>query len=175
MISGYDKKQSWSTNINNNIQTVKTKYISKHLGNSKRHAIKTITLENNNFKTNYKYGENLNLSGLSLKVTKESGETTTVPITSGMISGYNPNKLGNQTLTINYEGKQFTTVVNVVDYVKDITLTPPTKNEYKIGETLNLVGGSITEKMASGAKGSTIALTNSIVSGFDSTTPGTKI
>ena len=81
-----------------------------------------------------------------------------------MISGYNPNKLGNQTLTINYEGKQFTTVVNVVDYVKDITLTPPTKNEYKIGETLNLVGGSITEKMASGANGSTKALTNNMVS-----------
>ena len=91
-----------------------------------------------------------------------------------MISGYNPNKLGNKTLTINYEGKQFTTVVNVVDYVKDITLTPPTKNEYKIGETLSLVGGSITEKMASGANGSIIALTNNMISGFDSTTPGTK-
>jgi len=41
-------------------------------------SIKTITLENNNFKTNYKYGENLDLSGLTLKVTKESGEISTV-------------------------------------------------------------------------------------------------
>ena len=97
-------------------------------------AIKTITLENNNFKTNYKYGENLDLSGLTLKVTKESGEISTVAVTTGMISGYNPNKLGSQTLTINYEGKQFTIVVNVVDYVTDIILTPPTKDEYKIPE-----------------------------------------
>jgi len=174
MISGYDKTKVGAQTVTITYTDSENKVHKQTFGVTVKDAIKTITLENNNFKTNYKYGENLNLSGLSLKVTKESGATTTVPITSGMISGYNPNKLGNQTLTINYEGKQFTTVVNVVDYVKDITLTPPTKNEYKIGETLNLVGGSITEKMASGAKGSTIALTNSIVSGFDSTTPGTK-
>ena len=174
MISGYDKTKVGAQTVTITYTDSENKVHKQTFGVTVKDAIKTITLENNNFKTNYKYGENLNLSGLSLKVTKESGATTTVPITSGMISGYNPNKLGNQTLTINCEGKQFTTVVNVVDYVKDITLTPPTKNEYKIGETLNLVGGSITEKMASGAKGSTIALTNSIVSGFDSTTPGTK-
>ena len=174
MISGYNKAQVGAQTITITYTDSENKVHKQTFGVTVKDAIKTITLENNNFKTNYKYGENLNLSGLSLKVTKESGATTTVPVTSGMISGYNPNKLGNQTLTINHEGKQFTTVVNVVDYVKDITLTPPTKNEYKIGETLNLVGGSITEKMASGANGSTKALTNNMVSGFDSTTPGTK-
>ena len=174
MISGYNKTQVGAQTITITYTDSENKVHKQTFGVTVNDAIKTITLENNNFKTNYKYGENLNLSGLSLKVTKESGATTTVPVTSGMISGYNPNKLGNQTLTINYEGKQFTTVVNVVDYVKDITLTPPTKNEYKIGETLSLVGGSITEKMASGANGSIIALTNNMISGFDSTTPGTK-
>ena len=174
MISGYNKAQVGAQTITITYTDSENKVHKQTFGVTVKDAIKTITLENNNFKTNYKYGENLNLSGLSLKVTKESGATTTVPVTSGMISGYNPNKLGNQTLTINHEGKQFTTVVNVVDYVKDITLTPPTKNEYKIGETLNLVGGSITEKMASGANGSTKALTNNMVSGFNSTTPGTK-
>ena len=174
MISGYNKTQVGAQTVTITYTDSENKVHNQTFGVTVKDAIKTITLENNNFKTNYKYGENLNLSGLSLKVTKESGATTTVPVTSGMISGYNPNKLGNQTLTINYEGKQFTTVVNVVDYVKDITLTPPTKNEYKIGETLSLVGGSVTEKMASGANGSTIGLTNNMVSGFDSTTPGTK-
>ena len=174
MISGYNKTQVGAQTITITYTDSENKVHKQTFGVTVNDAIKIITLENNNFKTNYKYGENLNLSGLSLKVTKESGATTTVPVTSGMISGYNPNKLGNQTLTINYEGKQFTTVVNVVDYVKDITLTPPTKNEYKIGETLSLVGGSITEKMASGANGSIIALTNNMISGFDSTTPGTK-
>ena len=174
MISGYNKTQVGAQTVTITYTDNENNVHTQTFGVRVEDSIKTITLENNNFKTNYKYGENLDLSGLTLKVTKESGEISTVAVTTGMISGYNPNKLGSQTLTINYEGKQFTIVVNVVDYVTDIILTPPTKNEYKIGESLSLVGGSITEKMASGANGSTISLTNSMVSGFDSTTPGTK-
>ena len=174
MISGYNKTQVGAQTVTITYTDNENNVHTQTFGVRVEDSIKTITLENNNFKTNYKYGENLDLSGLTLKVTKESGEISTVAVTTGMISGYNPNKLGSQTLTINYEGKQFTIVVNVVDYVTDIILTPPTKNEYKIGESLSLVGGSITEKMESGANGSTISLTNSMVSGFDSTTPGTK-
>ena len=174
MISGYNKTQVGAQTVTITYTDNENNVHTQTFGVRVEDSIKTITLENNNFKTNYKYGENLDLSGLTLKVTKESGEISTVAVTTGMISGYNPNKLGSQTLTINYEGKQFTIVVNVVDYVTDIILTPPTKDEYKIGESLSLVGGSITEKMASGANGSTISLTNSMVSGFDSTTPGTK-
>ena len=174
MISGYNKTQVGAQTVTITYTDNENNVHTQTFGVRVEDSIKTITLENNNFKTNYKYGENLDLSGLTLKVTKESGEISTVAVTKGMISGYNPNKLGSQTLTINYEGKQFTIVVNVVDYVTDIILTPPTKDEYKIGESLSLVGGSITEKMASGANGSTISLTNSMVSGFDSTTPGTK-
>ena len=174
MISGYNKTQVGAQTVTITYTDNENNVHTQTFGVRVEDSIKTITLENNNFKTNYKYGENLDLSGLALKVTKESGEISTVAVTTGMISGYNPNKLGSQTLTINYEGKQFTIVVNVVDYVTDIILTPPTKDEYKIGESLSLVGGSITEKMASGANGSTISLTNSMVSGFDSTTPGTK-
>ena len=174
MISGYNKTQVGAQTVTITYTDNENNVHTQTFGVRVEDSIKTITLENNNFKTNYKYGENLDLSGLTLKVTKESGEISTVAVTTGMISGYNPNKLGSQTLTINYEGKQFTIVVNVVNYVTDIILTPPTKDEYKIGESLSLVGGSITEKMASGANGSTISLTNSMVSGFDSTTPGTK-
>ena len=174
MISGYNKTQVGAQTVTITYTDNENNVHTQTFGVRVEDSIKTITLENNNFKANYKYGENLDLSGLTLKVTKESGEISTVAVTTGMISGYNPNKLGSQTLTINYEGKQFTIVVNVVDYVTDIILTPPTKDEYKIGESLSLVGGSITEKMASGANGSTISLTNSMVSGFDSTTPGTK-
>ena len=174
MISGYNKTQVGAQTVTITYTDNENNVHTQTFGVRVEDSIKTITLENNNFKTNYKYGENLDLSGLTLKVTKESGEISTVAVTTGMISGYNPNKLGSQTLTINYEGKQFTIVVNVVDYVTDIILTPPTKDEYKIAESLSLVGGSITEKMASGANGSTISLTNSMVSGFDSTTPGTK-
>ena len=93
----------------------------------------------------------------------------------GFVNGYNPEKLDSQTVTVEYKGFKDSFNVTVSDYVKDIKLTPPTKNTYRIGETLSLTGGSITEIMASGANGKTIALTSSMVSGFESTTPGTKI
>ena len=50
----------------------------------------------------------------------------------------------------------------------------PTKKQYIIGDTLDLTGGSITEVYASGKLGNKYNLTKDIVSGFDSTTPGTK-
>ena len=174
MISGYDKTTLGA-------QTVTITYVDAE-GNSHTQTfgvtvideVKSITLVDNGFKKNYKYDENLDLTGLSLKVETDSGKITYVPVTAGMVSGYNPKELGNQTLDITYDGVVNTVSVNVVDYVKDITLNAPTKNEYKIGESLDLTGGSISEVMASGATGNTIALTPGMVTGFDSTTEGKK-
>ena len=174
MISGYNK-----TNLG--AQTVIITYVDAE-GNTHTQTfgvtvvdqVSSITLVDNGFKKNYKYGDNLDLTGLSLKVTTDSGNVTYVPVTAGMVSGYEPTQLGNQTLNITYDGVVNTVSVNVVDYVKDITLNAPTKNEYKIGESLELTGGSISEVMASGATGNTIALTPGMVTGFDSSTEGKK-
>ena len=125
-------------------------------------------------KTTYKYGESLDLSGLTLTVVRPSGTTPNVPVTASMTSGYNPNTLGNQTITITYGDKTATYVVNVEDYLKDIELVKPTKVTYKKGETLDLTGASITEVMASGAKVTGVAVTSSMVSSLDTTTEGAK-
>ena len=136
--------------------------------------VKSISLKDTGFKKDYKYGENLDLDNLSIVVQYISGKTEEVPVTSGMVTGYNPKTLGNQELTIKYGDFEVKTSVSVKDYIKDIKLTPPDKKEYKINESLSLTGGSITEVMASGATGNVISLTQDMVSGFDSTTPGTK-
>ena len=136
--------------------------------------VKSISLKDTGFKKDYKYGENLDLDNLSIVVQYISGKTEEVPVTSGMVTGYNPKTLGNQELTIKYGDFEVKTSVSVKDYIKDIKLTPPDKKEYKINESLSLTGGSITEVMASGATGNVISLTQNMVSGFDSTTPGTK-
>ena len=125
-------------------------------------------------KTTYKYGESLDLSGLTLTVVRPSGTTPNVPVTASMASGYDPNTLGNQTITITYGDKTTTYVVNVEDYLKDIELVKPTKVTYKKGETLDLTGASITEVMASGAKVTGVAVTPSMVSSLDTTTEGAK-
>lgn len=125
-------------------------------------------------KTTYKYGENLDLTGVTLTVTRPSGVTTGVKITQDMISGYKPDQLGEQNVTISYGEKTKTFKVNVKDYLKDIELVKPSTVTYKLNEPLDLTGASITEVMASGTKNKGIQVTLNMVSEFDSSTKGTK-
>ena len=172
MISGYTSTKIGKQNVT--ITYVDDKTYTKDFVVTVKDTISEISLNDKDFKKIYKYGDNLDLSYLSINVKYNSGKAENIPVTTGMISGYNPQKLGDQELTITYNEKSLKTSVTIKDYIKDIKLTPPTKNEYKINESLSLAGGSITEVMASGVNGNTISLTKNMVSGFDSTTPGIK-
>ena len=172
MISGYTSTKIGKQNVT--ITYVDDKTYTKDFVVTVKDTISEISLNDKDFKKIYKYGDNLDLSNLSINVKYNSGKTENIPVTTGMISGYNPQKLGDQELTIIYNEKSLKTSVTIKDYIKDIKLTPPTKNEYKINESLSLAGGSITEVMASGVNENTISLTKNMVSGFDSTTPGIK-
>ena len=172
MISGYTSTKIGKQNVT--ITYVDDKTYTKDFVVTVKDTISKISLNDKDFKKIYKYGDNLDLSNLSINVKYNSGKTENIPVTTGMISGYNPQKLGDQELTIIYNEKSLKTSVTIKDYIKDIKLTPPTKNEYKINESLSLAGGSITEVMASGVNENTISLTKNMVSGFDSTTPGIK-
>ena len=172
MISGYNPNKLGIQDVTITYTDGKTyTQIFKVTVNEK---VKSISLKDTGFKKDYKYGENLDLDNLSIVIQYISGKTEEVPVTSGMVTGYYPKTLGNQALTIKYDDFEVKTSVSVKDYIKDIKLTPPDKKEYKINESLSLAGGSITEVMASGATGNVISLTQNMVSGFDSTTPGTK-
>ena len=72
-----------------------------------------------------KYGEDVDLTGVTIDVVKGSG-TTTIPVTKDMIKQgtYNPTTLGSQQVTIQYGGQQTTLTINVKDYVTGITITP---------------------------------------------------
>jgi len=172
MISGYTSTKIGKQNVT--ITYVDDKTYTKDFVVTVKDTISEISLNDKDFKKIYKYGDNLDLSNLSINVKYNSGKTENIPVTTGMISGYNPQKLGDQELTIIYNEKSLKTSVTIKDYIKDIKLTPPTKNEYKINEILSLAGGSITEVMASGVNENTISLTKNMVSEFDSTTPGIK-
>ena len=66
-----------------------------------------------------------------------------------MVSGYDKEKLGEQTIKVTYGGEEATFKVTVKDYVKDIILVNPDKTEYQYGESLDLTGGSVQKVMAS--------------------------
>ena len=135
--------------------------------------VQTISL-NGTPKSEYKYGEPIDVSGLSITATKSSGATENITVTNSMISGYDPNQLGPQTVTVTYNNVTTTFNVNVVDYVKDIEIVKPTKLIYAIGETIDLTGGKVIEVMASGTATTPIAMTQAMISGFDSSTEGAK-
>ena len=110
----------------------------------------------------------------------EDGTIKTVPLTDKMVTGYDKTKPGQQMLKVTYtseDNKKYEGYFKVTvgeDYIKDTKFVAPTKKEYRIGDTIDLAGGSITEIYASGKLGNKYELTNSMISGFNSTTPGTK-
>ena len=133
-------------------------------------------------KTDYKYGESLDVSNLEVVVTKDSG-TERLPMTdpSVTVSGYDPNIVDKQTVTVTYtyteetddgiETKTLTDTftVEVYDYwdgkIKITAL--PEKLKYKYGESIVLAGGKVARVMASGAKEDEVQITGEMISGYD--------
>ena len=167
-VSGYNKNQEGT-------QTITVTYEGKQL----TFAVKVIdSVQNISLvgtpKTEYKYGDPLDITGLSILATKSSGSTETITVTESMVSGYDPNTLGNQTITIKYKSLTTSFNVNVVDYVKDIEIVKPNKLVYALNEAIDLTGGTVTEIMASGATKTPIVMSIAMISGFDSSTEGVK-
>ena len=117
-------------------------------------------------KVEYNYGEDLNLYGLSVKAVMKSGNKTNVAINNCKITGYNKNKLGNQTVTVSYNEKIATFQVTVKDYITNLEIVEPTKKEYNYGEDLNLSGLSVKAVMKSGNK-TNIAINNCKITGYN--------
>ena len=117
-------------------------------------------------KKEYNYGEDLNLYGLSVKAVMKSGNKTNVAINNCKITGYNKNKLGNQTVTVSYNEKIATFQVTVKDYITNLEIVEPTKKEYNYGEDLNLSGLSVKAVMKSGNK-TNITINNCEITGYD--------
>lgn len=111
---------------------------------------------------------------LKINAYMESGDDVgSIPVEKSWISGYNSEKLGKQTVTITYGGKTTAFTVTVVDYLKNINVVG-LKQNYKVGETLDLSGTSITEITASGTRITGKTITANMISGFSTTTPGVK-
>ncbi len=133
MISGYDPKRL-------GIQTITVSYMGGTDTFTVTVVDETIGISMNTLpnKTEYTQGEGLNLTGATINVTRLSG-TEVVEITSGMISGYNPNKVGPQVITVTYEGKTTSFVVNVkakpVKPNKPSTPSNPSKPDSSENET----------------------------------------
>ena len=138
-------------------------------------------------KVNYNYGEGLSLTGGTITV-KTEGNTvgTVIPMTdsSVTVTGYNPNRLGDQTLTVTYiyteetetgvetRQKTDTYTVKVEDYETGVIITPPTKTTYDYGMPLDLTGATVSKVWASGKTTDTTEISGGMISEYSATTLG---
>ncbi len=73
----------------------------------------SIALNTEPAKKNYIEGEDLNLNGGYINVNYDIGQPSIIPIAANMISDYNKNEIGEQTVKVSYEGHSVSFKVNV--------------------------------------------------------------
>ena len=169
-ISGYNPKQEGTQTID-----VIYKGQKEQFGVIVENNIQSIIIKTTP-KTEYKYGEPLNITGGTIETIRSNGAKETINITTSMVTGYNPNKIGKQKITVTYKDKTTSYEVDVKDYIEDIDIVKPNKLVYKIGEKIDLTDGKVKPIMASKTATTPVAMTNSEVQieGFDTSTEGAK-
>ena len=169
-ISGYNPKQEGAQTID-----VIYKGQKEQFGVIVENNIQSIIMKTTP-KTEYRYGEPLNIAGGTIETIRSNGAKETINMTSSMVTGYNPNKIGKQKITVTYKDKTTSYEVDVKDYIEDIDIVKPNKLVYKIGEKIDLTDGKVKPIMASKTATTPVAMTNSEVQieGFDTSTEGAK-
>lgn len=105
--------------------------------------VTSIRVSSTNHKTDYKVGEQLDTSNLTIEATMSDGSRKTINVTPEMVSGFSSaNEATNKPLTISYGGKTTTYYVNI---------TKPQAKIYKINKVENIDNGSITVQAESEA------------------------
>jgi len=141
-----------------------------------RLAVSGISIKTQPNQTVYEVNDQLNLAGLVLEVTYEDGSKSEVA--EGFdVSQVDMSTVGEKTITVTYQGKTAAFKVTVKETEKpvvtleSITISGPSKTEYKIGDKLDLTGLVV---IAHYSDGSYQEVTDYEVSGFDSTAAGKK-
>jgi len=90
----------------------------------------------------FKQGEDFNPAGLLVKAEFQNGAVPAESIAPGRLklSGYDKNKSGTQTITVDYYGKQTSFDVKVAAITKIAVKSPPYKTDYFTGENLDITG-----------------------------------
>ena len=120
-------------------------------------------------KLSYRIDEDIDISGGSIKVIYYDETTEIIDMTLSMISGYNSEVVGKQTILISYEGKttSFEITVRPAKEVTSISVNVPNNAKKPIeGSDLDLTDYTLTVKYDDKST-DTIALTANMVTGYD--------
>ena len=138
-------------------------------------TVTAIKVNSTAHKTDYKVGDELDVTNLTIEVTKSDGSTETVNVDKSMVTGFDSSTANpNQELTITYEGKTTTYTVKIEDAAPPVpTVTSIAvnstnhKTDYKVGEELDLTNLTIEVTKSDGNK-ETVNVESFMVTGFDS-------
>ncbi|MBE6805870.1 MAG: hypothetical protein E7526_05070 [Ruminococcaceae bacterium] len=139
----------------------------------------SIVLIPQNLKTEYsEKRDELDVSGgTMLALTYNNDTIETIELTKDMVSGFDNSVVGKQTLTVSYGGKTTTYEIEIIARnLTGIKITKtPNKTEYlEVKDQLNVVGGQITLYYDNETE-ETIAIKESMVTGFDNTKVGEQV
>ena len=166
MVSGYDSHQ-----VREQTLTVTYEQKTTSFNVTVQDVVESISLADKEYKTDYEYDEELDLTNVFLDVEMKSGATQEVQVTSDMVSGYDKRKIETQVLTISYRGKTTGLVVTVHDVVLGIAVSSTNhKVKYYVGDQIDLTNLKINVTYKSGASAE-VDVTSSMVSGFNSSAP----
>lgn len=141
--------------------------------------VESITLDTTKVKTDYLRGENLNTAGLGVTVTRETGKSVLIEEVTGSYthvhySGYDPDKAGEQTITVTYDREEASATykVNVVDIESvAIDVADTVKKDYKVGESFDASGITVNEVYENGVEQS-VPQNKWTIEGFDTSKAG---
>ena len=83
-------------------------------------VIESVSLSSAPTKTEYAFGEEIDLTGATITVVIQNGDDQIIAVTNDMVSGYDAETPGNQIITVKYKGR--TVTFNVI--VKEKVYTP---------------------------------------------------
>ncbi|MBR2988882.1 MAG: bacterial Ig-like domain-containing protein, partial [Clostridia bacterium] len=134
----------------NGLEGKEDMFVGQYLDSEVPSTVESIVVETTPTKTNYKLGESLDLTGIVVKATlyRDSNgqrpEPVEITVTKDMISGFDPNTSGDQSVTITYEKRTTTFDVNVSETraTQSCATVAPTTPWFFIGGGLILVLGA---------------------------------
>lgn len=118
-------------------------------------------------------GEELDLTGMELQAQYSDQSTRIFPGDLATVSGFNPNLVGEQVLTVTYDNKSSQFKVKVLPLLSIHVEQPPVKVVYREGEELDLTGLKVIGTYE-GNRTREEQITKSMISGFDSSAHGTQ-
>jgi len=126
-------------------------------------------------KTDLLIGQEVDLTGLVVTATDFKGVKKTLTVNDYTISGFDKNKEGTQSITVNYGGKSVAIDVKLMP----LTLTgiqianTPAKTTYYLDDKLDTLG-MVVNSIYNNGDAKTLSLSDFAISGFDSSKQGTK-